>query len=97
MILDRKPVFVKPDILYFRKAVKRTYDLILNPTSFETSGDMIFSGHTRFVVCGLCAFSSLVTKENASYMVPIFIVLLLLGVLAMVMFIQVELSFLAHP
>ena len=37
------------------------------------------------------------TKENASYMVPIFIVLLLLGVLAMVMFIQVELSFLAHP
>ncbi|OAO15294.1 hypothetical protein AV274_2995 [Blastocystis sp. ATCC 50177/Nand II] len=54
----------------------------------ETSGDMIFSGHTRFVMCGLCAFSSLVTASNASYMVPIFIVLVIFAVMAMCIFIR---------
>ena len=92
MILDRKPGFVKPDILSFRKAVKRTYDLILNPTSFETSGDMIFSGHTRYIMVGLCAMSSLVTKANWKITVPCFVAELLACCCAIYCFITVELE-----
>ncbi|KAK8818294.1 hypothetical protein WA556_006114, partial [Blastocystis sp. ATCC 50177/Nand II] len=80
--------FLKEEALTFQRAVACTYDFVLNPFSFNTSGDMIFSGHTRFVMCGLCAFSSLVTASNASYMVPIFIVLVIFAVMAMCIFIR---------
>ena len=39
----------------------------------ETSGDMIFSGHTRYLMVGLCVMSSLVTKKNWKVTVPCFV------------------------
>ncbi|KAK8818295.1 hypothetical protein WA556_006115, partial [Blastocystis sp. ATCC 50177/Nand II] len=39
----------------------------------ETSGDMIFSGHTRYLMVGLCVMSSLVSKKNWKVTVPCFV------------------------
>lgn len=50
-----------------------TYDFVLNPFSFNTSGDMIFSGHTRYLMVGLCVMSSLVSKKNWKVTVPCFV------------------------
>ena len=58
----------------------------------ETSGDMIFSGHTRYIMVGLCAMSSLVTKANWKITVPCFVAELLACCCAIYCFITVELE-----
>ena len=37
----------------FREALQRTYGFLCNPSTFDTAGDMIFSGHTRYVVAAI--------------------------------------------
>ena len=73
--------------------MKHTLTLLLKPTDFETSGDMIFSGHTRFIVVGLCVMSSLINDSNKSYTIPLFILLLILGICGMYFFIVSRLHF----
>ena len=77
----------------FTNAVKHTLTLLLNPIEFESSGDMIFSGHTRFIVAGWCAMSSLITPANLAITVPIYIVLLVLGIMGIYFFIVCRLHF----
>ena len=48
------------------------YFIDLSPPH-ETSGDMIFSGHTRYLMVGLCVMSSLVSKKNWKVTVPCFV------------------------
>ena len=86
------PLFYKlngvPDEdLTFKNAVKHTLTFLLNPTLFETSGDMIFSGHTRFIVVGWCAMSSLINESNKSYAIPSCILLIVIGICGMYFFI----------
>lgn len=77
----------------FKNAVKHTLSILVNPTSFETSGDMIFSGHTRFIAAGWCAMSSLITSTNSFYTIPLFIVSLIAGVTGLYFFIVSRLHF----
>ena len=79
--------------LTFKNAIKHTLTFLLNPTLFETSGDMIFSGHTRFIVVGWCTMSSFINKSNKSYTIPLFILLLAIGICGMYFFIVSRLHF----
>ena len=44
------PVNTHPTL---RDALQNTYGFLCNPSTFDTAGDMIFSGHTRFVVASI--------------------------------------------
>ena len=44
------PVNTHPTL---RDALQHTYGFLCNPSTFDTAGDMIFSGHTRFVVASI--------------------------------------------
>lgn len=81
-----KPGGVQHEEITFKNAVKHTLSILVNPASFETSGDMIFSGHTRFIAAGWCAMSSLITSANSYYTIPLFILLLILGVTGLYFF-----------
>lgn len=84
---------VPPEELTLKNAVKHTLGFLLDPTSFKTNGDMIFSGHTRFIVAGWCAMSTLVTPANAYVTGPLLCLLIVLGVCGLFFFVTSRLHY----
>lgn len=70
-------------------AIKNTFDILLHRLPNETCGDMIFSGHTRYVISSLCVISSYLSRYPLKYVLPCYLVALCLALFAMYSFIQV--------
>lgn len=66
--------------------INYTFTRLKNPKNMETQGDMLFSGHTRYLFTAVCvsldeehdekAFGSLITKDNYRVFIPVFLVVL---------------------
>ena len=72
------------------KAITHTLSILLGSIDFMTSGDMIFSGHTRYLTAALCILSSYVSQMNKKVTVPLFCVGCVMAVLAILTFIRVQ-------
>lgn len=70
-----------------REGFKHAFGFIANPLTFFSAGDMIFSGHTRFVIGAISVLGTMITKENQTYMIPLFLVALIAGIVAMFIFV----------
>ncbi|KAK8804183.1 hypothetical protein WA171_000275, partial [Blastocystis sp. BT1] len=79
------PVDIHPTL---REGFKHAFNFLAKPTTFFSAGDMIFSGHTRFVVAAISVLGTLITRENQSYMIPLFLIALVAGIFAMFTFIK---------
>lgn len=71
-------------------AIKNTFDILLGRLHNETCGDMIFSGHTRYVISSLCVISSYLQRYPLKYILPCYLVALCIALFAMYSFIQVR-------
>ena len=66
--------------------INYTFTRLKNPKNMETQGDMLFSGHTRYLFTVVCvgiyevidvkAFGSLITKYNYKTFIPLFFIVL---------------------
>ena len=47
----------KPEEITLARVVNYTFTRLHNPQDIETSGDMLFSGHTRYLITAVCVQS----------------------------------------
>ncbi|KAK8829020.1 hypothetical protein WA538_001020, partial [Blastocystis sp. DL] len=56
--------------------INYTFSRLRDPKNVETQGDMLFSGHTRYLFSMVCGFGAAITRENASVYIPLYLVAL---------------------
>ncbi|KAK8820765.1 hypothetical protein WA556_005082 [Blastocystis sp. ATCC 50177/Nand II] len=66
----------KQGVYSLGEIINYTFTRLKNPSNIDTSGDMLFSGHTRYLCTAVCAYASMITAENASLYIPLFLVAL---------------------
>lgn len=82
--------WVPDDNINFVNSVKNTFDILLQRIPYETCGDMMFSGHTRYTIASLSVLSSYLTRYPLKIILPIYLIALALSLYALYSFIKVN-------